>query len=95
MLIRLIILVYLNNTIQMITKNLHICHQYRKKPIILGLGTPYWIHRNLDLKRVLELVRLLFKEKSQASQPIGNDLGHPWKVCTFQSVPYDMHMHIP
>ena len=64
MLIRLIILVSLNNTVQLITKNMHIVHQYLEKLIMLKLGTSYWIHHNLSFKKVLELVRLLFKAKS-------------------------------
>ena len=63
-LIKLIILVFLNSTVQIITKNLNIGHWYLEKLIMLGLGTPYLIHHNFSLKRVLELVILLLKVKS-------------------------------
>ena len=59
-----IILVWLNNKIQMITEDMHIVHQYLENLIMLGLGTPYWMHHNFSLKRVIELVILLVKEKS-------------------------------
>ena len=41
MLIKLIILVFLNNTVHMNTENMDIGHKYLEKLIMLGLGTPY------------------------------------------------------
>ena len=49
-LIKLIILVFLNNTAHMNTENMHIGHKYLKKLIMLGLGTSYWIYHNFSLK---------------------------------------------
>ena len=49
-LIKLIIPVCLNNTVHMNTENMHIGHKYLEKLIMLGLGTPYWIHHKLCFK---------------------------------------------
>ena len=65
MLIKLIVLVCLNNTVHMNIENKHIGHKYLEKLIMFGLGIPYWIHHKfMSQKRVLELVILLFKSKS-------------------------------
>ena len=56
---------------------------------MVGLGKLYWTYYQKSLK-VLELDALLFKVKSYALQPAKNDLGHPWTVGTFKSLPFDM-----
>ena len=50
MLIRLIILVFLNNIVHMNTENMHISHKYLENMIMIGLGAPYWIYHYFSLK---------------------------------------------
>ena len=73
------------------TGNSHIGHQYLEKPIMLGVRTPYWIHHKFKSQKCPRTCWIIIQGESQ---PIGNDLGHPWKVCAFQSLPCDLHIHI-
>ena len=56
------------------------------KEIMPILGTSSGIHHS-KLSNVLELVRLLVKEKSKAIPQIGNDLGHALKFEPFKAYP--------
>ena len=49
-LIKLIILVFLNNVVHLNTENMHIGHKYLENLFMLGLGTPCWIYHNFSLK---------------------------------------------
>ena len=51
MLIRVIILVCLNNTVHMNIENLHIGHKYLEKLIMLRVGKPYWIHHKFKSQK--------------------------------------------
>ena len=60
---------------------------------MLRLEILYWTYYQSISKGPITCC-IMIEGEILALQPAGNDLGHPWIVCAFQSLPFDMLISI-